>query len=62
MKNYYILYYNGNPARGLGEGLTTPHRKKAAYYEILSKVLQLVDTCEHDNEHSGSIKGGEFLD
>jgi len=27
--NYYIiLYYNGPPAWGLGEGLTTPHRKK----------------------------------
>jgi len=22
----------------------------------------VVDSCEHDNETSGSIKGGEFLD
>jgi hypothetical protein len=22
----------------------------------------LTGSCEHDNEHSGSVKGGEFLD
>jgi len=28
----------------------------------LSVCLQLVGSCEHDNESSGSIKGREFLD
>jgi hypothetical protein len=27
-----------------------------------SHLSRFVDCCEHDNEHSGSIKGSEFLE
>jgi hypothetical protein len=39
----------------LGEGLT-------ARYEILRRASELVGSCEHDTEASGSMKGGELLD
>jgi len=57
----------GQPRRGdppdfmLGEGSTTPHRKRKACYEMLHRASKLADHCEHDNEPSGSIRGGEFL-
>jgi hypothetical protein len=48
----------GNPpAWELGEGLTTPHCKKPACYEMLHMTPELVGTCEHSNETSGFIKG-----
>jgi len=45
----------------MGERLTTLHckKKKKACYEMLHKALELAGTCEHGNEPSGSIKGGE---
>jgi hypothetical protein len=46
----------------LGEGLTTPHCKKTACYEVLHGDSDLVGCCEHGNGLLGSIKGGEFLD
>jgi hypothetical protein len=27
---------------------------------MLHRVLEFVGSCEHGNEHSGSVKGGEF--
>jgi hypothetical protein len=32
--------------RGLGEGLTNPHSKRPACYEMLHKASELVDTLE----------------
>jgi len=29
---------------------------------MLHSAFDLMDSCEHGNEHSGSIKGGEFHD
>jgi len=29
---------------------------------MLHRASELVDFCERGNEHSGNIKGGEFLD
>jgi len=52
----------GPTAWGLGEGLTTPHCKKTAHYEMLHRTSDFAGHCEHDDEHLGSIKGGEFLD
>jgi hypothetical protein len=51
----------GPPAWGLGEVLTTPHRKKIT---MLRNTIQSLGTgcCECGNEPSGSIKRGEFLD
>jgi len=46
----------------LGEGLTTPHHKKTACYEMLHRASELAGPCEHDNEPSDSIKGREFLE
>jgi hypothetical protein len=31
-------------------------------FVISSGKGQVVESCEHDNEPSGSVKGGEFLD
>jgi len=50
------------PLWGLGEGLSTPRRKEKACYEMLHRVSEFVNCCEHGNEPSGSRKGGEFLD
>jgi hypothetical protein len=47
---------------GVGEGLTIPHRKTPACYEVLHRALELAGSCKHGNELSGAIKGGEFLD
>jgi hypothetical protein len=52
----------GPPAWGMGEKLTTSHRKKPSCYEMLHRGSELAGCCEHGNETSGSIKGGEFLD
>jgi len=53
----------GGPlAWGLGEVLTTPHRKIPACYEKLHITSELAGSCEHDNKSSVSIKGREFLD
>jgi hypothetical protein len=51
----------GPRAWGLGEKLTTPPRKNTGRYEILHRPSE-AGCCEHGNEVSGSIKGGEFLD
>jgi hypothetical protein len=42
----------------LGEGLTTPHCKKAA----CCLTLHSAGICEDGNGTSGSTKGGEFRD
>jgi hypothetical protein len=48
---------------GLGEVLTTPHRKNVSCYEMFTRVSVIVTgTFECGNEHSGSIKCIEFLD
>jgi hypothetical protein len=52
----------GPPGWGLGEVLTTPHRKKVPCYETLYRASDLAGSCECGNEPSGSIKRGEFLD
>jgi hypothetical protein len=52
----------GPTAWGLSEGLTTPHCKNPTSYEILHKAWELVGSCEHGNEPSDFIKGGEFPD
>jgi hypothetical protein len=43
-------------AWGLSKGLKTSHRRKSACYEMSHRVSKLVDSCEHSNEPSGSIK------
>jgi hypothetical protein len=55
---------SGLPAWCLGEVLTTPYRKNLSCYEIFTQKASDLDsdTCECGNEHSGSIKCGEFLD
>jgi len=53
---------NGPSVGGLGEGLIIPHRKRAACFEFLHRTSELAGSCEHANESSGSLKGGEFLD
>jgi hypothetical protein len=45
----------------MGEGLKT-HLKNKLFYEILQRTSELVGSCEHGYEPSGSIKGGEYLD
>jgi hypothetical protein len=50
------------PAWRVGEGLTTPHHKNPACYEMLQRAAELADSCEYGNELLGSIKGREFLD
>jgi len=45
------------PACQLGEGLTTPHRKKKTVcYEMLCRASELAGCCEHGDEPSGSVK------
>jgi len=44
------------------EGLTILHCKKPTCYEVLHRASELVGSCEHGNEPSGSIKSGEFPD
>jgi hypothetical protein len=54
---------SGPSASSLDKGLTPPpHRKKTACYEMLHGDSELMDSCEHGNELSGAMKGGEFLD
>jgi hypothetical protein len=48
---YYIMHYNDPPAWGLGEGLTTPHRKKTACYAMLHSPSALAGSCENGNEN-----------
>jgi hypothetical protein len=50
----------GPPALGLGEVLTTSHRKTVSSYEMFARA-SVTDTCECGNEPSGSIKWGNFL-
>jgi len=46
----------------MGEGLTTPNsKKKKTCHEMLNRASELVDSCEHGNEISGSIRGGWML-
>jgi len=60
---YAVADKGWSSSLGLGDGLTTPHRKKkTACYEMLCRTLNLAGSCEHGNEPSRSIKGGEFLD
>jgi len=52
----------GLPAWGLREGLITPRlKKKTSSYEMEHKAANLAGSCEHGNEPSGFVKGGEFL-
>jgi hypothetical protein len=46
----------------LGEGLITLQYKQLVYYEMLYRASELAGSCEHNNEPSGSIKGGELVD
>jgi len=41
--------------------LTTPHRKNQFVTKCYT-VPRIAGSCEHGNEPSGAIKGGEFLD
>jgi hypothetical protein len=50
----------GPPAWGLSEGLTIPHRKKQLVRKCHTGPR--AGPCEHGNEPSVSLKGGEFLD
>jgi hypothetical protein len=51
------------PSWGLGEELTTSHRKRKACYEMLHRASEFVTSfCEHGDESSTSIKGEVFLD
>jgi hypothetical protein len=38
----------------LGVGLTNPHRKNSACYEMLHRASDLADSFEHGKEFSGS--------
>jgi len=43
----------------------TPNRERSACYEMSKRATDLgpvADPCEHGNEISGSINGGEFID
>jgi hypothetical protein len=44
-----------------GEGLTSPHRQRATCYEMLRRTSELTCSCEHGNEPSDSLEGGEFV-
>jgi hypothetical protein len=53
----------GPPARCLDEGLTTSHRKKSVMQRLgICSTGPVVDSCEHGNNISGSMKDGKFLD
>jgi hypothetical protein len=45
---------------GLGEGLTAPHRKTTACYEMLQIIWDLAKPFDHGNKPPGSTKGGNF--
>jgi hypothetical protein len=67
LRIYWIISHrqqtsDGPPAWEVGGGLTTSHRTRPAYYEMLHKASVLAVFCEHGNEHSDSVKGGEFFD
>jgi len=40
----------GPPVWGLGDGLTTLHRKRPACYEMLHRTSEFAGSCEHDNK------------
>jgi len=50
----------GPSAWGLGEGLTTPRRKKKLVTKCYTRPRK-VGPCEQSSEPSGSLKGGNFL-
>jgi hypothetical protein len=51
----------GSPAWSLGEGIiTSRHKKKKLVTKRYTRFQ--ADSCEHGNDPSGSMKGGEFLD
>jgi hypothetical protein len=50
------------PAWRLCGWLTTHHCRKPTCYEMLHRASGLMCTCEHGNEHSCFINGGQFLD
>jgi hypothetical protein len=52
----------GRPAYKLGTRLTTPHCKKQFVMKYYTGPENWMDSCEHGNEPSGSIKGRQFLD
>jgi hypothetical protein len=47
---------------GFKWGTNNPSLQEARCYEILLRASELAGFCEHGNEHSVSIKGGEFRD
>jgi hypothetical protein len=51
----------GNPAWGLGEGLTAPHLEIPTCYEMLNSASDMGGSFQHGNEPSGSIKREEFF-
>jgi hypothetical protein len=54
---------DGPPVWVLGKKLTTPHRKKKKNKLVRKQYTgPLAASCDHDNDTSGSIKDGEFLD
>jgi hypothetical protein len=46
---------------GWARGKQLPTVKKTLCYKMLQRVSYLAGCCEHGNEPSGSIQGGEFL-
>jgi len=63
-RNYFVplnitVTMGGPPAWGLGDGLTTPHRKNQLMLHGASKFAR---SCGHGNEPSGSIKYVEILE
>jgi hypothetical protein len=55
----------GPPAWRLGRGLVTPRHKNQLVMECYKGPriwTPVANSCEHGNEPSGSVKGGEFLD
>jgi hypothetical protein len=57
-----LLTVKGPPVWGLGEGLITPHLNKTSLLWNVTQGFGIGGCCEHGNEPSGSVKGGEFLD
>ena len=52
----------GLPAWGLGEMLTTPRRKTYQVIKISQRKSRTSGAFDCGNEHSGSIKCGEYLE
>jgi hypothetical protein len=56
---FNVNVWRGGPtAWGLGEGPTTPHRKRLSRHEIPQVASELSGSFEHVKESSGYIKGG----